>query len=126
FDEARGDRVSVVAIPFNGVEAATPLVTSPDELAVTEGPGAIEMVQRLAFPVLALLALILAAVIGLRAAKGLGGTAARALTDGADGDAELGRGGGAGSQFRGNAPPDVVAPPQTSARVLRSWMTEAT
>jgi len=126
FDEARGDRVSVVAIPFNGVEAATPLVTSPDQLAVTEGPGAIEMVQRLAFPVLALLALILAAVIGLRAAKGLGGTAARALTDGADGDAELGRGGGAGSQFRGNAPPDVVAPPQTSARVLRSWMTEAT
>lgn len=124
FDESRGDRVSVMSIPFNGVEVAGPLIETPEELQAPTGPGALEIVSRLAFPVLALLALIAAAVIGWRAVKPMRQVEHGAIADG-DPSAALGRAPAASAGIAG-APGDVLPAPQTSARVLRSWLTEPT
>lgn len=127
YDESRGDRVSVVAIPFNGVAATAPLVTSPDELDANEGPGLLDLADRLAYPALALLALVIAALIGFKAVAGLSRTAPAALTEGrATTPGELSAASGDGASLRAAAPPEGVAGPETSARVLRNWMTEST
>lgn len=123
FDESRGDRVSVMSIAFNGITVPGPLIETGDELAAPTGPGALEMVTRLAFPVLALLALVAAALIGWRAVRAIGVVNQAALAGGSS-PGEFGRTGGRGSL--GDAGADHLPAPQTSARVLRSWLTEST
>jgi len=123
FDESRGDRVSVMSIPFNGVSVAGPLIETPEELQAPTGPGMIEMVSRLAFPVLALLALIAAAAIGWRAVKPVRGAGTAAISGG-EGTGEFGAPTAAAAGIAGT-PGDVLPNPQTSARVLRSWLTES-
>lgn len=127
YDSTRGDRVSVVAIPFNGADVKTPVITSPDQLESPAGPGAMEVAGRFAYPVMALLALIVAALIGFKAVAGIGRGASRALAGGGqESGGTVGEGPGASGQLRMGAANDPVAAPATSARVLRSWMTEAT
>lgn len=124
FDEARGDRVSVVSIPFAGLAQSTPLIDSEADLAAPAGPGVMEVTSRLAFPLLALLAIAIAAVIGFKAVKGLGQAAPASLAAGAAGGAELGAQGQAAA-LRSTAGLDAMPRPETSARVLRSWLTES-
>jgi flagellar M-ring protein FliF len=124
YDESRGDRVSVVAIPFNGAVAATPVITSPEQLESTSGPGAIELASRFAYPLLALLALVIAAVIGFKAVAGIARPAAPALGEGRAAG-ELGRQPTV-APLRTATSHDGIAPPESSARVLRNWMAEPT
>ncbi len=123
FDEARGDRVSVMAIAFNGVEVAGPLAETPADLAAPTGPGALEIVSRLAFPVLALFALIAAAAIGWRAVRTIRTSEEEAIAAGSRAG-ELG--GAPGATGISSRVGDTLPAPQTSARVLRSWLTEST
>jgi flagellar M-ring protein FliF len=121
FDESRGDRVSVVAIPFSAADAPGVLVSTAADLETPGGPGMIETLSKLAFPVLALLALVAAVAIGWKAASR---PQIAAVTQGD----QLGAFGTEqfGGQVSYGAATDAVPPPQASARVLRSWMAEPT
>lgn len=124
YDSARGDRVSVVAIPFNGVDVNTPLITSPEQLEAAKGPGMMEIASRFAYPALALVALLIAALIGFKAVASIGRGGTRSLP-GTEQTGTLADGQSGGGQLRSSGG-DPVAAPATSARVLRSWMSEAT
>lgn len=122
YDEARGDRVTVVAVPFRGV-VATPVDALVPPEAAPAGPGVLQLVSQLAFPVMSLLALIVAFVLGWKAlAPGRGGPASPQL---ATGEARGGAiGGGGGQPLRDQAQRESLAEPQSAARVLRAWLTD--
>ncbi|MDX2208419.1 MAG: flagellar basal-body MS-ring/collar protein FliF [Gemmatimonadales bacterium] len=122
YDEARGDRVTVVAVPFKGVEVAAVATDDPETFG-SGGPGALEWVQRLAFPLLGGIALVMAFLLGSRALKTLPAPALAA--DQGRGSADLSSGISGGGTFeRQRAQTEVLEQPQTAARVLRTWLTE--
>jgi flagellar M-ring protein FliF len=117
-DSARGDRVSVVAVPFNGVtRPATPTIDPAADLP-SGGVALLEWVDRLAFPVLGGVALLLAFILGSRAVRA-GGRPALPGTDGA-----LSASLGAAPVMRERAQAEAVTQPQAAARVLRTWLSE--
>lgn len=122
YDEARGDRVTVVAMPFNGVTAA-PISGGLPEPEAPAGPGMLEVVSRLAYPVLSLLALLVALVLGWRALPRGRAAAAPALLAGEARPGTVGAGGG--EPLREQVQRDTLAEPQSAARVMRTWLTEA-
>ncbi len=121
FDEARGDRVTVVALPFRGV-VAVPAATQLPPDAAPAGPGVLQLVSQLAFPVMSLLALIVAFVLGWKALA----PGRAAVPQLAAGEARGGQvGGGANGQpLREQAQRESLAEPQSAARVLRAWLTD--
>ena len=123
FDSTRGDRVNVVALPFMGITTESPLITDPAELAAEPTTSMIDTVSRLAFPVLALVAILLAAMLGFRAVRSLPQANAGTLASGGT-TPEFRRGNAAGAVGGGLAS-DAMPRPETSARVLRSWLTES-
>jgi flagellar M-ring protein FliF len=122
YDEARGDRVSVVAVPFNGVTAAAAATIDPATDLAPVGPGALEWVQRLSLPVLGGVALLIAFLLGSRALRA---TPSPALAAGGGMAESLGSGAGAGPAMRDRVQADAAAQPQAAARVLRTWLTDS-
>jgi flagellar M-ring protein FliF len=122
YDEARGDRVSVVAVPFNGVTAATATTIDPATDLAPVGPDALEWVQRLSLPVLGGVALLIAFLLGSRALRG---GPPPALAAGGGMTESLGSGAGAGPAMRDRVQADAAAQPQAAARVLRTWLTDS-
>ncbi|MDZ4675831.1 MAG: flagellar basal-body MS-ring/collar protein FliF [Gemmatimonadota bacterium] len=123
FDEARGDRVTVVALPFRGV-VAVPAADLVPPVVPPAGPGVLQLVSQLAFPVMSLLALIVAFVLGWKAlAPGKGGAAAPQLASGESRAGAVGSG-TSGTPLREQAQRESIAEPQSAARVLRGWLTD--
>lgn len=121
FDEARGDRVTVVAVPFNGVTTAAATAIDPATDLAPVGPDALEWIQRLSLPVLGGLALVIAFLLGSRALRG---APRPALAAGGAGAEAVGAGGGGTPVLRERATAEAVAQPQAAARVLRNWLTD--
>jgi flagellar M-ring protein FliF len=122
FDEARGDRVTVVALPFRGVVAVPAAETLPPPVAPA-GPGVHNLISQLAYPVMSLLALLVALLLGWRAlAPGRGGPPAQVTA----GDGRTGAIGAmpTGQPLREQAQRESIAEPQSAARVLRAWLTD--
>lgn len=122
YDEARGDRVTVVAVPFKGAEMATVATDDPANFA-SSTPGALEWVQRLAFPLLGGVALVMAFLLGSRALKTMPSPALAAGSSRGGSELSAGSSGG-GTLERQRARAEVLEQPQTAARVLRTWLTE--
>jgi flagellar M-ring protein FliF len=121
YDEARGDRVSVVAVPFNGVTVATATTIDPATDLAPVGPDALDWVQRLSLPVLGGVALLIAFLLGSRALRA-GPTPALAAGGGTP--ESLGSGGPGAPAMRDRVQAEAAAQPQAAARVLRTWLTD--
>ncbi len=122
YDEARGDRVSVVAVPFNGVTAAAATTIDPATDLAPVGPDALDWVQRLSLPVLGGVALLIAFLLGSRALRA---GPSPALAVGGGTAESLGSGGSTGPAMRDRVQADATAQPQAAARVLRTWLTDS-
>ncbi len=127
FDSTRGDQVTVLAVPF-GAPAALPAVKAKDEKA--PAPSFLDIAHRFALPAVALVAVIAAFILGLRALR-----PPRAAVAASAAKHQL-------------AAPEVVAPPapepvpeqvvlrnkvaaeslsapESAARVVRAWLVES-
>ncbi|MEZ4424770.1 MAG: flagellar basal-body MS-ring/collar protein FliF [Gemmatimonadota bacterium] len=120
-DGTRGDAISVVSVPFSGV---TPIV-APEP----SGTGILDWIQMLQKPVLAVLALILAFILSLRALRTLRETPRAqppvlVAGDGADRLPEPARAPLPASRRpqREELAARVVENPQAAARVVNSWL----
>jgi flagellar M-ring protein FliF len=121
-DSVRGDQLSVVAIPFTDIPVAKPVPSAAD--AKTPGPTMMELVSRLAFPVVALLAVVVALLIGWRAAK-----PSRLAIAAPNPVSELGAARPDGSFAPADAQgrrlaTEQNASPDAAARVIRAWLAE--
>jgi flagellar M-ring protein FliF len=129
-DSARGDRLTMVAMPFDPAPAN--IVTQLAADSSKPHRDTIVMVERVSRPVILLVAVVLAFVLGWRLLKPLGASLPAGALAGAGGGASLPD--GAHDTFqratsatlprdRGHA--DTGEPAETAAQVIRSWMSEA-
>jgi flagellar M-ring protein FliF len=123
-DSARGDRVSVLAVPFETVAVA------PGGTAATGAPKAdvIRVVERASRPAIGLVAIIALILIALRALKP--GAAPSAPVASASASATAGGGNGlAGAPISPllapRLPAEAADRAEASAQVLRAWLSES-
>jgi flagellar M-ring protein FliF len=125
YDSLRGDRVTVAAVPFGGPTPERVIPVAKDEAPTT---SVIETAQRLTYPVVSVLAVVVALILGLRALKG--GAAAPGVTmlPGQDTSSAVLPAAATpeAMQLRTRAQNDSLAAPEASARVVRSWLAEPT
>lgn len=131
YDETRGDQVAVIAVPF---EAAA--VANVDSLAPPAGgTDFLGVAERMSRPILGLIAILAAFMLGSRALKGLRPAAVPALAGGA---APAGVMGGshlvsqmnlvapsaAAAALRDEIQAQTAAAPDSAAKVVRAWLAE--
>ncbi len=126
FDATRGDQLAVVAVPFDDkpTAATKPLADEPVVKA-----SILDTVGRFSKPVVALVAVIAAFVLGLRALKpGRPSNAdliALAASGGRDGVAAAGDPAmPEGLMMRQRLQADSAAQPESTARVVRAWLAD--
>lgn len=126
-DSARGDRVTVMAVPFeNAALAAVPGAGKPEKA----GPDLVVIVERVSRPLVGLAALVVLLLLALQLLKpgaSVLAAAAAPQSNGADG--------GAASRPAGNGAPVALMRnrlqaesgerPEATAQVLRAWLSES-
>jgi len=122
-DSTRGDQLSVLSFAFTD---PVPVKVNPADTAAIK-PSAVDMASKFAIPIVALLAVIVALVLGMRAfrpSNAVGqigsGEMNAAMMQGA---AMQGAFDGAGLRQRVQA--DSTASPDAAARVVRAWLADA-
>ncbi|HEY3934429.1 MAG TPA: flagellar basal-body MS-ring/collar protein FliF [Gemmatimonadales bacterium] len=122
-DSSRGDQLSVVAVAFSD---PVPVKVSPADTAAIR-PSTTDTLARFSIPAVALLAVIVALVLGLRMLRMSG--APRALTAGSTNPALAGASdtlalGDAGG-LRTRMQAESASSPDAAARVIRAWLGSA-
>ncbi|HEY4100164.1 MAG TPA: flagellar basal-body MS-ring/collar protein FliF [Gemmatimonadales bacterium] len=119
-DSTRGDQLSVVAVPFTD---PVPVKVNPADTATIKA-SAIDTLSRFSIPAVALLAVIVALVLGLRMLKGSGapraigaGTVNPAVAGGID-QLTISDAGG----LRTRVQAESASSPDAAARVIRAWL----
>jgi flagellar M-ring protein FliF len=125
FDSLRGDQVTVIAVPFGG---PTPEKVIPVTKEEEPAGSIIETATRVTYPVVAVVAVLAALMLGMRALKSGPVRAempALAVAD-ASGAILPAAGTPEALQLRTKAQSESMAAPEASARVVRGWLSEPT
>jgi flagellar M-ring protein FliF len=125
YDSLRGDRVTVAAVPFGGPTPERVIPVTKDEAPTT---SIIDTAQRLTYPVVSVLAVVVALILGLRALKGGGAVPGVTMLPGQDASSAVLPAAVTPEavQLRTRAQNDSLSAPEASARVVRSWLAEPT
>lgn len=124
FDPLRGDQVSVLSIPFGSPVSIDPTSSLPPS---AESPGIIEIAERFSRPAVALIAVILAFMMGLRALKSRpaaaparsSATTMSALPQPAPVELPT-----ESQLLRSSVQRQSTSTPETAAKVIRTWLAE--
>lgn len=122
-DSTRGDRLSVVAAPFEPVAVAAEAGAG----AAKPGPDLVMVAERVSRPVVGIVAIAVLVLLALRVLKGGVGGATAAAPAGPEANGTANGGGDAAEiamlrQRLLSAAPDK---PELTAQVLRAWLTES-
>jgi flagellar M-ring protein FliF len=126
-DSSRGDRISVVAVPFG---ALTVPGNAPDSAPEKQKPDILGIVERVARPLIGLVAVISLMIFGFRLLKpaGVGRTLSAAASGASGRDAgapALPGGGGDVVMLPNQRSGEMAGQSDARARVLRSWLSES-
>lgn len=126
-DPARGDQLSLLTVPFGVTTGPETLADLPTEPAA---PGLLELVERLARPMLSLLAILAAFLLGWRMLRP--GVAARSVEPAGAPPAALAEPSGVvlaptpdSVLLRNQLQKESAVAPETAVQVVRAWLAEA-
>jgi len=117
--------VTVAAVPFGGPTPERVIPVTKEETPTT---SIIDTAQRLTYPVVSVLAVVVALILGLRALKGGGAVPGVTMLPGQDASSAVLPAAVTPEavQLRTRAQNESLAAPEASARVVRSWLAEPT
>jgi flagellar M-ring protein FliF len=130
-DSARGDRITMTAMPFEIDPAAAVTSLAPDS---TKGPGMLVVVERFTRPGIMVLGIVVALILGLKLLKPVEIPAGELAAGGAPGT-PLSRGvtmpeipdapPSVSLQLRNRVQSESADSPNTAAQVMRAWLAES-
>jgi flagellar M-ring protein FliF len=123
-DSTRGDRVTVMAVPFEPVAAPT---AEGGDSKKAGGPDITVLVERVSRPLIGLVAIVALVLLAMQALKGGGRAAAPAAPAAAPGAGaeSAGPAGGNGNVAIHNRLNGEGGKPDTTAQVVRAWLAES-
>jgi flagellar M-ring protein FliF len=124
-DTTRGDRVSVMAVPFDAGVAAAANATGGTQEIKTDPIVVVERLSRPLIGFVAIAALLVVAFLAFRAAGSSPGPARPIAAGDSGANGAAGNGAGESSAMRSRLKPDSNERPEELAQVVRAWLAES-